>query len=97
MLTYLQSFLYFAAILSAALWFYNSIKSKRTNDAKKRGLFIARMNIAMGTMLICIACVQLFLFYFDSWIRVSVGFIFLLLGCFNVFAGIRNHAHYNRS
>lgn len=96
MLTFLQTVLYIAAILSAGLWLYYSIKSKRTEEQKLRGIYASRMNMAMGTMLITIGSIQLFLFYFDSWVRVTVGFVFLLLGFFNLFAGIRNHSHYNR-
>lgn len=96
MFAFIHYFLYIAAILSAGLSFYYSIKSKRTTEVKIRGLYNARMNISMGFMLLSFAAVQLFLYGFDSWIRVGVGFVFLLIGLFNLFAGIRNHSHYNR-
>lgn len=88
----IQFALYFGAVLSAALWLYFSISSRRSTDAKKRNIYSARVNIAMGTLLICIACVQLFLFS-DTWIRLVVGGLFLLLGLFNLYAGLRNHAN----
>lgn len=87
----IQFALYFGALLSAALWLYFSISSRRSTDAKKRNIYSARVNIAMGALLICIACVQLFLFS-DTWIRLIVGGVFLLIGLFNLSAGIRNHA-----
>lgn len=96
MFAFIHYFLYIAAILSAGLSFYYSIKSKRSTEVKTRGLYSARMNVSMGFMLISFAAVQLFLYGFDSWIRVGVGFAFLLIGLFNLFAGIRNHSHYTR-
>jgi uncharacterized membrane protein len=94
-ITFFQYLLYTIAILSAALWIYYSIKSRRADNAKTHGILTARMNMAMGSMLISIASVQLFMFL-DSWVRLTVGTLFLLLGCFNLFAGIRNHAYFNR-
>lgn len=90
-----QTLLYVIAITSAALAIYYSIKSRRSSVGKWRGLFGARMNIAMGAMLLCFGIVQLFLHEFDSWVRVGVGFVFVLIGCFNLFAGIRNHAYFS--
>lgn len=97
MVVFLQFFLYFTAVLAAGLSLYNSIKSKRTTEGKKRGLYHARMNMAMGYMLVSFGIVQLFLHEFDSWVRVGVGFIFLLIGLFNLFAGIRNHTYFGRN
>jgi hypothetical protein len=53
------------------------------------------MNISMGLMLISISVIQLFLFTGSS-VRVVVGAVMLLLGLFNLFAGIRNYGIYNR-
>jgi hypothetical protein len=55
----------------------------------------AKMNISMGAMLISIAIIQLFLFT-GSTVRVIVGAVMLLLGLFNLFAGIRNYSLYDR-
>jgi hypothetical protein len=49
----------------------------------------------MGAMLISIAIIQLFLFT-GSTVRVIVGAVMLLLGLFNLFAGIRNYGLYDR-
>lgn len=95
MFSAIQYILYFGVVLSSVLSVYYSFKYRRETDAKKRGLFTARMNICMGVMLVCIAVVQLYLFA-DSSIRVVVGSAFLLIGLFNLFAGIRNHSVYTR-
>lgn len=96
MLVFVQYLLYFTAIAAVAFWIYFSIQSKRTKNEKTRGLYIARTNMAMGLMLMSIGSVQLFLYGFESWIRVIIGFIFILLGLFNLFAGIRNHSFFKQ-
>jgi uncharacterized membrane protein len=62
---------------------------------KKTGLYTAKMNICMGLMLLFIATIQILLFE-GSTVRVIVGSIFLLIGLFNLFAGLRNHSVYSR-
>lgn len=95
MLTFIQYFLYITAILAIGFWIYFSIKAKKAKDEKVRGTYIARTNISMGLMLMSMGSVQLLLFGSESWIRVIIGFVFLLLGLFNLFAGIRNHSFYS--
>ncbi|WP_255570502.1 YtpI family protein [Cohnella sp. CFH 77786] len=73
-----------------------SVRSRRQADARLRGLYAARMNVSMGLMLIFIALIQMFLFS-GSTVRVIVGALFLLIGLFNLFAGVRNHAYFSRS
>jgi hypothetical protein len=73
-----------------------SFRARRATDVKLRGLYAARMNISMGLMLIFIALLQMFLFS-GSTLRVVIGALFMLLGLFNLFAGLRNHSHFNRS
>ncbi|HTG68217.1 MAG TPA: YtpI family protein [Candidatus Udaeobacter sp.] len=70
-----------------------SFKSRRSADARTRAVFSARMNISMGIMLLFIALVQLFLSG-GSTLRIVIGAIFLLLGVFNLFAGLRNLSLY---
>jgi cytochrome c biogenesis protein CcdA len=74
---------------------YYSFLSRRQRDPKKRGIYAARMNIFMGVMLIMIAITQLFFFH-DSTFRRIFGIICVLMGLFNLFAGIRNHAYFAR-
>jgi uncharacterized membrane protein HdeD (DUF308 family) len=72
-----------------------SFRYRRSSDGRIRGLNAARMNICMGLMLVFIALIQMFLFS-GSTLRVIIGAVFLLLGLFNLFAGLRNHAYYSR-
>ncbi|WP_337099614.1 YtpI family protein [Paenibacillus sp. YIM B09110] len=70
-----------------------SLKSRRGTDAKLRGVNAAKMNISMGVMLMFIALVQLFLSN-ESTVRIVIGSLFLVLGVFNLFAGLRNLSVY---
>ncbi|TVY07421.1 YtpI family protein [Paenibacillus cremeus] len=74
---------------------FYSFRYRRERDPKLRGLYASRMNMAMGIMLVIIAITQLF-FFTDSVTRRIFGTICLLLGLFNLFAGIRNHSHFSR-
>ncbi|OUM96140.1 MAG: hypothetical protein A9Z00_07335 [Thermobacillus sp. ZCTH02-B1] len=70
---------------------YYSLRYRRSADPKTRGILQARMNIVMGVMLILLALIQMLLFP-GSTVRVIIGTVFLLLGLFNLFAGLRNHS-----
>src|SRR4051812_5165803 len=74
---------------------FYSYKYRRQTEHKKRGLFAAKMNMCMGVMMIAISFVQMLLFS-GSTVRVVIGAIFLLIGLFNLFAGIRNHSFFSR-
>jgi YtpI-like protein len=73
-----------------------SVRSRRSSDERLRGLYAARMNVSMGLMLIFIALIQMFMFS-GSTVRVIVGALFMIIGLFNLFAGMRNHSHFSRS
>ncbi|TNJ58681.1 hypothetical protein FE784_38015 [Paenibacillus hemerocallicola] len=83
----------FACSLFGSVLF--SVRYRRQVSRKARGMDAAKMNISMGAMLISIAIIQLFLFT-GSTVRVIVGAVMLLLGLFNLFAGIRNYSLYDR-
>jgi len=91
-LQWVFSILIIITLVSSAVFSY---RSRRTTDTKLRGVYAAKMNVSMGLMLIFIALVQMLLFS-GSTLRVIVGAAFMLLGIFNLFAGIRNHSHYSR-
>lgn len=76
-----------------AFSFYYSYKTRRQTDPILRGLLQAKQNMAMGMMLAVLSVYPLYLMP-GSTIRVLVGALFLILGLFNLFAGIRNHAVY---
>lgn len=81
--------IFFTLVLSAIF----SFKSRRSADARIRGIFAARMNVSMGIMLLLIAAVQLFMSG-ESTLRIVIGAVFMLLGVFNLFAGLRNLSAY---
>ena len=95
MIEALQVVLIAAVVVSSALSVYFSFRSRRADTVKQSGIYAARMNICMGIMLISIALIQILLFD-TSTVRVIVGSVFLLLGLFNLFAGLRNHSIYSR-
>lgn len=86
---------YTVFIVTLALTVFYSIAHRRQQNPKIRGLYAARMNISMGFMLGMIALIQIILFT-GSTVRVIFGAICLVLGLFNIFAGIRNHGIFTR-
>jgi len=93
--TVLQWLIMAVITVSLVMTVFYSYKSRRNADGRLRGLYAARMNICMGVMLLFIAFIQMFLFP-GSTLRVVIGAIFMLLGLFNLFAGIRNHGYFTR-
>jgi len=82
-------------LITAALIFsvFYSFRSRTQQDAARRGLYTARMNISMGLMLVGLALLQLLVFEMST-VRVILGTVFLLLGLFNLFAGLKNQTVY---
>ena len=82
-------------LLIAALGYsvYFSIKYRRQTDARLRGMYQAKQNIAMGLMLVMLAVYPLYLIPGTN-LSVTIGIIFLLIGLFNLFAGFRNQSIY---
>jgi hypothetical protein len=91
----LQFILIAVVVASCASSVFYSVRHRRTASPKKKGVFAARMNISMGTMMLAIALIQIALFE-PSTVRVIVGVVFLLIGLFNLFAGVRNHSIFSR-
>lgn len=89
----LQILLSAGILITLVATVYYSFRYRRQADARLRGLYAARMNIVMGLMLVLIALIQMLLFQ-GSTLRVIIGAIFMLLGLFNMFAGLRNHSLY---
>lgn len=87
--------LYAGLIISSVCSILYSVKSRRALDPQVRGLSQAKMNISMGFMLIVLALIQMFMFS-GSTVRVVIGALFMVLGAFNIFAGIRNHGVLSR-
>lgn len=95
MINALQWILGIIVAVTAVLSFIFSYRSRRSADPILRGLNASRMNICIGLMLIFLALIQMVLFS-GSTLRVVVGAVFMLLGLFNLFAGLRNHAYFTR-
>ncbi|MDR0266855.1 YtpI family protein [Paenibacillus sp.] len=72
-----------------------SSRSRRAKDARERGLYGAVTNIFMGIMLVMLALIFMFIFS-GSTVAVIIEAVFLVLGAFNIFAGIRNRSYYSR-
>jgi glucose uptake protein GlcU len=94
MLSWFSFFLTAVILLSLISTVFYSFRSRTQSDAHKRGILTAKMNISMGIMLVAMAMLQIFLFEANT-MRTILGIIFLLLGLFNFFSGVRNHMHYN--
>ncbi len=72
---------------------FYSFRSRTQKDPLTRAILTSKMNIAMGFMLVSMAMLQIFLFEANN-LRTALGIIFLLLGLFNFFSGVRNLVHY---
>jgi glucose uptake protein GlcU len=94
MLAWFSFFLTTVIILSLLSTVFYSYRSRTHSDALKRRVLTAKMNISMGFMLVAMAMLQIFLFEANT-MRTILGIIFLLLGLFNFFSGVRNHMHYS--
>ncbi|SFS44430.1 YtpI family protein [Paenibacillus sp. 453mf] len=95
MLDVVRYLLFALFILSTICAGFTSIRGRRASDFLKRGLYQAMTNIWMGIMLIVLALIQMFMFS-GSTVAVIVEGMFLVLGAFNLFAGIRNRIHYSQ-
>lgn len=82
-----------AIVITLALSVIFSFKARRASGQRSRGLHASRMNMSMGIMLVFIAGVQLLLSA-QSTLRIIIGALFLVIGLFNLFAGLRNHSVY---
>jgi len=82
-------------LIVASLGFsvFYSFRYRLHKDPQARGLYAARMNISMGMLLILLSLVQLFQFEMNT-VRLVIGALLLLLGLFNLFAGLRNHSRF---
>jgi hypothetical protein len=79
--------------LTSVLSVVFSFKSRRAADIRLKGMNAARLNMCMGTMLVLIALFMM-LAYSGSTVKVIIGALFIVLGLFNLFAGLRNHSIY---
>lgn len=90
-MVYLQWLLVMGILITLIMTSYYSIRARRSREPRERGLHTAHMNINMGAMLLLMSLIQMVMFS-GSTVRMIVGAIFLLLGLFNLFAGLRNRS-----
>lgn len=95
MLTVIHYILYIVLVLSVVAAALYSIRARRTADPADRGIYMSMMNISMGIMLVSLSLVCMFLFS-GSTPAVIVEAVFLVMGAFNIFAGIRSRTYYSR-
>ena len=93
MYEFIKNAVFILLLLALGSSIYYSVKFRRQTDAILRGLYQAKQNIVMGVMLILLSVYPLYLIVGRN-ITITIGILFLLLGLFNLFAGIRNHAIY---
>ncbi|GAB6926649.1 hypothetical protein JCM10914A_06320 [Paenibacillus sp. JCM 10914] len=95
MITVIHYILYIILVLSVVAAALYSIKARRVSDPAKRGSLMAMMNICMGCMLVSLSLVCMFLFR-GSTPAIIVEAAFMVLGLFNIFAGIRSRVYYSK-
>ncbi|KGE16277.1 YtpI family protein [Paenibacillus wynnii] len=72
-----------------------SIASRRAVDPLVKGQKRSIMNVLMGAMLVDLALMAMFLFH-GSTLGIVVEAIFIIIGLFNIFSGLRSNGYYNR-
>lgn len=95
MIQAIEYVLYAVLIIACVCSVYFSFRSRRSLDPAVRGMNAAKNNVSMGVMLIVLAIIQMFMFTGSS-LRVVIGALFMVLGAFNIFAGLRNISFYTR-
>jgi asparagine N-glycosylation enzyme membrane subunit Stt3 len=89
----LEYIIYIGLVIALGFSLYYSVKFRRERKPDHKGLLQAKQNISMGIMLNLLALYPL-LIISGSSVGIVIGAMFLLLGLFNLFAGIRNHMIY---
>lgn len=95
MITVIHYVLYIILVLSVVAAALYSIRARRMADPADRGLHMSMMNLCMGIMLVSLSLICMFLFS-GSTPAIIVEAAFMVLGAFNIFAGLRSRAYYNR-
>ncbi len=86
-------YLIIAAFFGSSIFY--SVRYRRQQQRELRGVYMAKMNVSLGFLLVFIAIIQFFMFPASS-LRILIGLLFFLLGLFNLFSGLRNHAYFMR-
>ncbi|NBD26087.1 YtpI family protein [Paenibacillus glycinis] len=79
--------------LTSLMSVYFSFKARRASDTRLRGMLSARLNMSMGVMLVFIALFMMLAFT-GSTVKVIISGLIIVIGLFNLFAGLRNNSVY---
>lgn len=85
-------------VFSASFSVFYSFKTRsyrKNANFEMMKFYNAKANMSMGLMLVAMGSIQLFLFGADmtGW-RMFIGIIFIALGLFNLYMGVRNYRTY---
>ncbi|AIQ51844.1 YtpI family protein [Paenibacillus sp. FSL R7-0331] len=72
-----------------------SLSSRRTSDPAEKARRRSVMNVLLGAMLVTLSLMSMFLFR-GSTLSVIVEAVFLVIGAFNIFSGLRSYGYYSR-
>lgn len=90
---YLLFILLVVFVIGAAVF---SLSSRRAINPMDKGLKQSIMNVMLGAMLVTLSVISMFLFR-GSTINIIVEAIFLVIGTFNIFSGLRSYGYYSRN
>lgn len=93
LIKYLLFILLIVFVIGAAVY---SFSSRRASNPRDKGLKRSVMNVLLGAMLVTLALMSMFLFH-GSTVNIIVEAVFLVIGAFNIFSGLRSYGYYNRN
>lgn len=93
LIKYLLFVLMMVFMIGAALY---SFSSRRAQDPLEKGIKRSLMNVFLGAMLVTLSLICMFMFR-GSTGNVIVEAVFLVLGAFNIFSGLRSYGLYSRN
>lgn len=95
MLEWYHSILLVLILISLTLSVFYSFSYRRKQEPCLRGIYMARMNMSMGLLLVLVSLLQAAMFEMST-LRLVLSVIFALLGLFNLFAGLKNHSYFRK-
>ncbi|MHA6529571.1 YtpI family protein [Paenibacillus sp. BAC0078] len=93
LIKYLLFVLMMVFMIGAAVY---SFSSRRAQDPLEKGIKRSIMNIMLGGMLVSLSLICMFMFR-GSTSNIIVEALFLLIGAFNIFSGLRSYGFYSRN
>ncbi|KWX71185.1 YtpI family protein [Paenibacillus jilunlii] len=90
---YVLFILVMVCLIGAAVYSYTS---RRAQNPLEKGAKRSIMNILLGAMLVSLSLICMFVFR-GSTVNVIIEAVFLLIGAFNIFSGLRSYGFYSRN